>query len=338
MRLLTRGAIKRLSVLFVVLGALVWGAWFAMIRMPLESYRGPLPPLTAEESLLRDALRRDVEKLAGEIGERNVYFSKKLRAAADYADASFNGSGLQVARQSFEVLRETCHNLEVEILGAKNPKEIVVIGAHYDSVSGSPGANDNASGVAALFALARAFATNQPARTLRFVAFVNEEPPFFQTPEMGSLVYAKMCRQRKDNIVAMLSLETIGYYTDTSNSQKYPFPVGLFYPSRGNFIGFVGNTTHAELVQQCVAAFRRQAQFPSEGGALPSALPGIGWSDHWAFWQAGYPALMVTDTAPFRYPWYHTSRDTPDKLEYDRMARVVSGLEKVVRELANPEK
>jgi Zn-dependent M28 family amino/carboxypeptidase len=303
--------------------------------MPLKSHRGPLPPLTAEQGALRDALKRDVQKLAGDIGERNVYFAAKLRAAADYVEASFKASGHKVLRHTFQALGETCHNLEVEISGAKFANEIVVIGAHYDSVSGSPGANDNGSGVAALLALARAFGTNQPARTLRFVAFVNEEPPFFQTAEMGSLVYAKMCQQRNDNIVAMLSLETIGYYTDADHSQKYPFPVGLFYPSRGDFIAFVGNTTHSHLVRQCIALFRRHAQFPSEGGALPSALPGIGWSDHWAFWQAGYPALMVTDTAPFRYPWYHTAQDVPDKLDYERMARVVRGLEKVVAELAN---
>src|SRR5262245_31072755 len=335
MRLLTRAAIKRIAVLFVVLAALVCWAWSAMIRMPLRSHRGPLPPFTAEQGALRDALRRDVQKLAGDIGERNVYLAAKLRAAADYVEASFKASGHKVVRHTFQAKGETCHNLEVEISGAKLANEIVVIGAHYDSVYGSPGANDNASGVAAVLALARMFGTNRPGRTLRFVAFVNEEPPFFQTDEMGSLVYAKMCRQRNDNIVAMLSLETIGYYTDTDHSQKYPFPVGLFYPSRGDFIAFVGNTTHSDLVRQCVALFRRHAQFPSEGGALPAALPGIGWSDHWAFWQENYPALMVTDTAPFRYPWYHTAEDTSDKLDYERMARVVSGLEKVVAELAN---
>jgi hypothetical protein len=335
MRLLTRAAIKRIAVLLVVLTGLVWWAWSAMIRMPLRSHRGRLPPFTAEQGALRDALKRDVQKLAGDIGERNVYLAAKLRAAADYVEASFEASGHKVVRYPFQAKGETCHNLELEISGARFANEIVVIGAHYDSVSGSPGANDNASGVAAVLALARVFGTNQPARTLRFVAFVNEEPPFFQTSEMGSLVYAKMCRQRNDNIVAMLSLETIGYYTDADQSQKYPFPIGLFYPSRGDFIAFVGNTTHSDLVRQCVALFRRHAQFPSEGGALPAALPGIGWSDHWAFWQENYPALMVTDTAPFRYPWYHAAEDTPDKLDYERMARVVSGLEKVVTELAN---
>jgi Zn-dependent M28 family amino/carboxypeptidase len=234
------------------------------------------------------------------------------------------------------VQREFCHNLEVEIQGKTRPEEIVVLGAHYDSAIGCPGANDNGSAVASLLALARSWRGRTPARTLRFVALANEEPPFFQTEQMGSLVYARRCRERNERVVAMLSLETMGYYSTAQGSQKYPFPVGLFYPSRGDFIAFVGNTGNAKLVRQCVAAFRRHAQFPSEGGALPGGLPGIGWSDHWAFWQVGYPALMVTDTAPFRYPHYHTPQDTPDKLDYDRLARVVTGLEKVIGELADP--
>jgi Zn-dependent M28 family amino/carboxypeptidase len=132
----------------------------------------------------------------------------------------------------------------------------------------------------------------------------------------------------------MLSLETIGYYSDAPNSQQYPPPFNLYYPSTGNFIGFVGNEESSRLVEQVVRAFRQHAKFPSEGSAAPSDVPGVGWSDHWSFWQAGYPALMVTDTAPFRYPHYHLSSDTPDKLDYDRMARVVDGLQAVIGDLA----
>jgi hypothetical protein len=336
MRLITRAALQRLAVLALILGGLGSWAWWTMIRMPLLSYRGPLPPLSPAQNALRDALRRDVEKLAGEIGERNVLTPRKLRAAADWLETALTSAGHKVSRQSFEAGGQSCQNLEVEIPGKTRGTEIVVIGAHYDSAIGCPGANDNGSAVAGLLALARAWTGRSPARTVRFVLFVNEEPPFFETEQMGSLVYARRCRERNERIVAMLSLETMGYYSDTEGSQKYPFPVGLFYPSRGDFIGFVGNTGNAKLVRQCVVAFRRHAQFPSEGGALPARLPGIGWSDHWAFWQAGYPALMVTDTAPFRYPHYHTPEDTPDKLDYDCLARVMDGLDKVVEELANP--
>jgi len=189
--------------------------------------------------------------------------------------------------------------------------------------------------VAGLLALARRFAGKPCGQTLRFVAFVNEEPPYFQTEEMGSLVYAKHCKERGDKIAAMISLETIGYFSDEPGSQKYPSAgLGFFYPSKGNFIGFVGNTRSRSLLRSAVAAFKNERKLPCEGAALPAIIPGIGWSDHWAFWECGYPAIMVTDTAPFRYPHYHSSTDTPDKLDYDRFALVVSGMEKVIAELA----
>ena len=320
---------------FVLPGALILSTGCCMIRMPLKSHRGALPALTVEQVALRDSLRRDVHKLAIEIGERNVFKPDGLRASTAYLEEEFARAGYKVIRQSYQAHGEPCHNLVAEIPGKTRAGEIVVVGGHYDSVSGCVGANDNGSGVAAVLALARSWAGREPARTLRFVAFVNEEPPFFQTEQMGSLVYARHCRQRNDNIIAMLSLETIGYYSDEPGSQKYPFPLGMFYPSRGDFIGFVGNTANRRLVRRCVESFRRQVAFPSEGAALPGSLPGIGWSDHWAFWQVDYPALMVTDTAPFRYAFYHTAQDTADQLDYERMARVVAGIDLVLQDLVN---
>jgi hypothetical protein len=152
---------------------------------------------------------------------------------------------------------------------------------------------------------------------------------------MGSLVFAKRCKERGEQIVGMLSLETIGYYSDEPNSQRYPAPFSLFYPTTGNFIGLVGNVDSAPPVSRAVRAFRQHAKFPSEGGAVPAELEGVGWSDHWSFWQAGYAALMVTDTAPFRYAHYHLKTDTHDRLNYDRMSRVVVGLEKVIEDLTS---
>lgn len=289
--------------------------------------------LSPAQEALSVELRQHVEKLAGEIGERNVYLPKKLAAAADYIESTLANAGHKVARQSYPAGGESCDNLEIEVLGSVWPEEIVVIGAHYDSVVGSPGADDNGSGVAALLALACRSEFQKPARTLRFVAFVNEEPPFFQTEQMGSLVYARRCRERGERITAMMSLESLGYYQPQEYSQKYPFPIGVFYPSRGDFVAFVGRTRDRALVRRCVKSFRDQTQFPSEGGALPGALPGIGWSDHWAFWQVDYPAVMATDTAPFRSTHYHTDLDTPEQLDYDRFARVVDGLAKVIEDL-----
>jgi Zn-dependent M28 family amino/carboxypeptidase len=307
-----------------------------MIKMPLKSYSGPWVPLSAEESALKTELARDVQHLAGDIGERHVFRPNSYAAAVAFIEQSFQEVGYEVTQQPFTAHGRTCLNLEVTITGVTRPDEIVVVGAHYDTVIDCPGANDNGSAVAALLALSRRFGESQPERTLRFVAFANEEPPFFQGDGMGSLAYARRCRATNDNVVAMISLETIGYYSDMKGSQKYPFPIGLFYPSTGDFIAFVGNRASKGLVQQCVASFRRQVKFPSEGAALPGVIPGIGWSDHWSFWQTGYPAIMVTDTAPFRYPYYHTPEDTPDRLDYERLARVVAGLEIVIAELVDP--
>ncbi len=304
--------------------------------MPGESHQGPLPPLTEQGRALERDLRAHVDRLAGDIGERNLFHYEQLVMAAEYIRITLSRSGYEVRQQAYEVAGQVCENLEAELVGTDRRDEIVVLGAHYDSVRGSPGANDNATGVAALLALARTFSDRRPSRTLRFVAFVNEEPPFFQTPRMGSRVYAKRSRQRDEKIVAMLSLETLGYYSDEPGSQSYPFPFSLVYPSTANFIAFVGNVKAGSLVRQMVGAYRRHAQFPSEGGALWGFIPGVGWSDHWAFWREGFPAIMVTDTALFRYAAYHSPRDTPEKVQYGRMARMLIGLERVISELANP--
>jgi Zn-dependent M28 family amino/carboxypeptidase len=290
--------------------------------------------LTAEEVALRDELRADVTKLGTEIGERNVQHYRELVAAADFIAESFTAAGLQPRRAGYDVGGRLCENIDVEIPGRS--RELVIIGAHYDSVFGSPGSNDNGSGVAAMLALARRFAQKPGARTLRFVAFPNEEPGHFQTHAMGSWVYAKGCKERGETVSSMVSLETIGYFSKEPGSQVYPVPgLGALYPTTGNFIAFVGNVSSRSLLRRALKSFRAHAPIPSEGAALPSGVPGVGWSDHWAFWQHGFPGIMITDTAPFRYPHYHRRSDTPDKLDYDEMARVVSGFSHVVEDLVN---
>ncbi|MBV8878468.1 MAG: M28 family peptidase [Planctomycetaceae bacterium] len=328
---------KRLLIRLAVYGGLfiVFPLWLysCMIPMPGKSHRGPLPPLSPKQVELSSALRRDVVELAEKIGERNTYRHDALKKAADYMDRELSVAG-KVSRQTYTAAGKSCDNVEVEMRGSQTPDEIVVVGGHYDSVAGCVGANDNGTGAAAVLALARSLAKTSPARTLRFVGFVNEEPPHFRSEEMGSRVYAKRCREREENIVAMLSLETIGFYSDDDGSQKYPTPLDLFYPSQGNFIAFVGNVGSGSLVRRCVRLFRERAAFPSEGAAVPGFLPGVGWSDHESFWEYGYKGVMVTDTAPFRYPHYHQQGDTPDKVDFDRCARVVDGVEQIVRELA----
>lgn len=313
--------------------ATAWLLWY-MVKVPGASYAGVLRALTEEEEIIAGRLRTHVAAIAG--SEHNFLKAAELAAAARYIEKALAGTGLEVATQHFVSGPGEVRNIEVELRGGAAASEIIIVGAHYDSVLGAPGANDNGSGVAAVIELARLFAAERPARTLRFVAFVNEEPPFYHSDAMGSRHYARRSRERGEVIHAMFSLETIGYYSDSPGSQRYPFPLGFFYPSTGNFIAFVSNLSSRPLLHEAIASFRRHAGIPSEAVAAPAWIPGVDWSDHWSFWREGWPALMVTDTALYRYPHYHTERDTPDKVDYERLARLVAGLHAMLRDLANP--
>jgi hypothetical protein len=304
--------------------------------MPGKSFSGPLPRASAYQRQLATRLQADVTHLAVKIGERNsVNAYAKLNATRDWVRLQLTLAGYRVRNHDFQAGGKTFSNLECEIPGQSSG--VVLVGAHYDSAENCPAANDNGSGVASLLALARYFKTlkEKPKCTIRLVAFANEEPPHFWNESMGSLQYARMARKRGDNMMAMLSLETMGYYSDAPGSQKFPPPLGLAYPDKGNYIVFVGDLKSGPLVQQCVGLFRKHASFPSEGGALPGQVEGVGWSDQWSFWQVGVPGVMVTDTAPMRYPHYHRPSDLPDKLDYGRLARVVDGLGQVIWGLAN---
>lgn len=318
---------------FSLIMFLTLGCYF-MSRMPGRSFQGPPLPLTVTETLLKDRLQIHVETLAGKIGERNIWRYNNLQLAAEYIEGEFKQTGLQARSISYAVEGKQVSNIELEIPGAGHPSEIIIVGAHYDSLINTSGANDNGTGVAALIELARFFSTGKPTRTLRFVAFVNEEPPFFKTDRMGSLVYAERALANQDKIVGMISLETIGYYSSEPLSQKFPLPLlRLFYPNRGDFLALVGNFRSSRMLKRSVKAFRQHGAFPSEGIIAPGWLVGVDWSDHWSFWKTGHPAIMVTDTAIFRYPFYHDPDDTPDKVNYDAMARVVTGLQAVIAEL-----
>jgi Zn-dependent M28 family amino/carboxypeptidase len=320
------------ATLFLALVSLA--SWRLMIWMPGQSFHGELPPPTDLTLHTDQQLRDCVNHLSATIGERNLGHYRQLQAARAYMRAQLSETGLPVAEQVFDSRGMEVANIEAELQGKSNPEEIILIGAHYDSAQGTPGANDNASGSAALLALARYFAKSSPDRSIRFVAFTNEEPPYFQKADMGSLLYARRCRKRNENLIAVLSLETMGYYRDEPGTQVYPEPLGALYPSEGNFLGVIGNVGSRGLVRRVVESFRRQVPFPCEGGAVPSVMRGVGWSDHWSFWQEGYQAVMITDTAPFRYPYYHRKEDTIDKIDFQRLARVVDGLAKVIAELS----
>ena len=287
-----------------------------------------LPPVCAAR------LRRHVRALAQDIGERNVWRPGTLRAAADYIRSEFCALGLPPSVQTYRAQGQDCENLEVTLPGGARASEIVLVGAHYDTVEGSPGANDNASGVAGLIEIARSLRQIALARTLKLVAFANEEPPFFYFGEMGSKVYARQARRRGDDIRVMLSLEMLGCYSDLPRSQSYPPMLRWFYPARGNFIAFVSNLKSRRALREVVAAFTANSDFPAESLASPSVVPGVAWSDQISFWREAYAAVMVTDTAFYRYPHYHSALDTPEKLQYPQMALVVNGLAKTAAALA----
>lgn len=289
----------------------------------------------SRHAALSARLRRHVEWLAGGIGERNVWRPKALAAAAAYIRGELEALGFEVAAQRYRAAGVGCENLEVALPGVRARGEIVLVGAHYDTVQGSPGADDNASGVAALIELARALRLRRLARTVKLVAFVNEEPPFFYWGEMGSKVYARAARGRGDEIRVMLSLEMLGCYDDAPGSQRYPPLLKWFYPERGNFIAFVSNLASRRTLREVVAAFRAHSDFPAERLAAPALVPGVSWSDQLSFWRAGYSAVMVTDTAFYRNPHYHLASDTPERLRYAEMARVVEGLVATIAALAD---
>jgi hypothetical protein len=337
--------------LSVLLKGLFMRPWSVVptVRMPGESARGPLAPLTPGQAALAGGMRADIEHLAGEIGERNTRRPAQLHATEDWLRERLRALGVgPVVDQPYPADGVMVRNLWLDIRGSQHPAEVVLLGAHFDAFPGSPAANDNGSGVAAVLAIAEALAKlpddRRPARTVRIALFTNEEPPYFWTELMGSRVMAKSFEGRPERIVAMLTPETIGCYFDEPSTQSYPPPLGRFYPSTGNFIAFIGlagTRGSGALIKRVVGEFRRAAGpsgVPSIGAAMPAWVPGAGSSDHSSFHRIGVPSLMITDTAPFRYPHYHTSQDTPDKIDYARSARVVDALTDVVDVVARDER
>lgn len=326
-----------LAILVVVAIAvgLGYGALRYMTAVPGKPHLGALPPLTAEEAALAASLERHIGVIAAR--EHNVAHHDELEKVARYIEATLRSFGHAVGRQEFLADGKLVRNIDVTIdpPATISDPEVIVVGAHYDSARGTPGANDNASGAGAVIELARLLRdlAGVGGKRIRLVLFVNEEPPYFRTEAMGSLRYARVLADRKERVVAMYSLETIGFYSSEPGSQHYPAPFGLMFPDRGDFVAFVGLLGSRALLQQTMRSFRSHTAFPSIGGVAPSAIPGIAWSDHWAFAEHGFQAVMITDTALFRYPHYHRPSDTPDKVDVEKLARVVKGIERVIRDL-----
>jgi len=319
--------IKRLA-LFVLLGSIAFlvGGFFWATATPGESYSGSNAQPT--DPALPERLQSHVKVLAN--GPRSLKSVSTISATMSYLEAELSAVGYAVTKQ--EVIAPA-DNLIIELRAASPEAPLLIIGAHYDTVGISPGADDNASGVAALIELARALRPldGQSSANVQLVFFANEEPPYFKTGAMGSFVHAQSI-SNPDNVIGMIALESMGYFSDKPGSQNYPFPLSLRYPSTGNFIAFVGTTGSRDFLRETIDEFRQHARIPSVGGTAPSLVQGIDWSDHWGYGKVGIPAFMITDTAPFRNPNYHRKTDTPDTLDYAKLALVVEALEATLRQ------
>lgn len=313
-----------LLALFLLAGLGLSVLLYLVVSTPGDPLRGELPPADAETLQIAQRLREHVRILAGRIGERNARRMEALNEAADYLRAQLEGAGYAVEEERFG--ENGFRNLVAELPG-DGGEGLYVLGAHYDSAIGVPGADDNASGAAALLEVARLLAGARGRHGIRFILFPNEERPYFGTDLMGSLVSATRAAMEGDEVLGMFSLEMLGYYSEEPGTQLYPPVIRRFYPDRGNFIAMVGNFPSRGLLHQAIGGFRATGAFRSEGMAAPEWLvEDIRRSDNSAYWCLGYPALMITDTSNFRNPHYHTTRDLPATLNFEYMARVVRGL------------
>ena len=290
------------------------------------------------DPLLVANLTRHVDCLAGLIGPRPFSNQPAFSAAATYVENELTKAGHNVSRHIYTIDNRDVANLIAEVPGGRRKDEIVILGAHYDTVPPTPGADDNASAVAVLIEVARLLNNWKPSRTVRFVSFACEEPPHCYTDDMGSRAYAQQCRARGERIVGMLCLEMVGYYTTDRNSQKIPpgIPrtIRWAFPKRGDFLAAVGNLQSWKLNWQFRRGFKRAVRFPLFSICLPESINEIRRSDNSSFWDHGYPALMLTDTSFLRNPNYHLTTDTPDTLDYHRMAQVTLGVAGAVRRIA----
>jgi hypothetical protein len=315
-------------IVLTVVGVFV--LWLVLAR-PLIA-KGPAP--SAVVSVDPSNLRQHVEVLSQQFVPRNADHPEILLKAADHIASEFRSNGARVVYQEFKVGDARYKNVIAEY--GPDTLDVLVIGAHYDTAGDQPGADDNASGVAGLLELGRLLSQVQLRSKVLLAAYVLEELPHFRTHTMGSAVHAKSLRERGASVQLMISLEMIGYFSERENSQLFPMPLlKLFYPSRGNFIMVVDRlfSNRAREVKKWMSA---ASELPVYSINAPPIIPGVDFSDHLNFWQQGYPAVMVTDTAFYRNDAYHTRRDTADRLDYDKMAQVVHGVYNFVIQTSAP--
>lgn len=319
------------AVLAAVVAAIAWGT----LWVPGTRYDGRLPSLTGEESDLATRLARHVDAIASR--PHNTSHPDALADARRYIERTLSELGFKPEAQTYVAGGVTVANIWVTMPAAKAHSDapVLVVGAHYDSAGIAPGANDNGTGTAAVLELARLLQSMPPSPIeIRLVLFVNEEPPWFETPLMGSRQYARLLAEEKRSVLGMISLETLGCFFDEEGTQSVPAPLGLAIPTKANFIAFVALPNSRAFMHRVIGSFRSSTQFPTIGGVGPRSIRGLAWSDHAPFDELGYPALMITDTALFRYVHYHKPTDTADKVNFEKLSRITKGIERVVRDLA----
>lgn len=315
----------RIFVIIIVLFGSIFG-W--------RTFRQYQPVSTPEKALLEERLKNHVKKLSYDIGERSIFMYEKLNEAALYITNEFKSYGYKVEFHAYQLYGKKTENIIAEKRGDIKPDEIIIVGAHYDTCF-NPGADDNASGIAGLLELARIFSDKPTACTIRFIAFANEEPPFFKTEDMGSFQYIRESKKKNEKIRGAVILEMIGFYSGRLFSQRYPPLFGFFYPNRANFIAVISNFHSRKLAGQIKKGFREGIKFPIESVSTFDFIPGVDFSDNWSFWKNKIPAVMITDTAFYRYPHYHSDQDTYEKLDYKSISEVIIGLYSAINEPDN---
>ncbi len=281
-------------------------------------------------------LYEHVKHISVNIGSRSVHDYDAIEATKNYIESTLQNLGYAPTRQDYEYSGRVYSNIIASIRGAESPGETIVIGAHYDTVYGTPGADDNASAVAVLLEICRALRDFSPKRTLKLIFFTLEEPPLFRSKFMGSYVYAREAKRKGEDIRAMVCLEMVGYYSDKKGDQSLPLPfMNLVYSTTPDFIAVVGNLKSKHLVKSVKRSLNKSSEIPVETLSTIGLVPGVDFSDHRSFWKMGYPAVMITDTAFYRNPNYHSARDTIDTLNFDKMSQLLDGLVGVAKDLSD---
>jgi Zn-dependent M28 family amino/carboxypeptidase len=307
--------------LLVTVNIVLW----SVISQPTGQKNG-----ASGETVSAEKLKTHVVMLSQTFHPRDWTHPENLKRCADYIATHFTNAGAVVESQQIEFRGKTYQNIIGRFNKGQGPR--VIVGAHYDSCGETPGADDNASGVAALIELAYLLGRVPSAVDVELVAYVNEEPPFYRTELMGSAIHAK--RVKKEEVKGVIVLEMVGYFKDESGSQQYPSGLlQLWYPGKGNFIGVVGTSNQGAWIKRIKAGMKGATDLPVYSIRAPASVPGVDFSDHASYWPYNIPAVMVTDTAFFRNQAYHTLEDTADSLDYARMAKVVVSVSAAVRTL-----